>query len=246
MRQFYVSDEDAKILREMVHDYRHRNRGFQGTSGQYPLEGMDGSIEGDTFTPEVYLVEIPAAGIPATVLSGGKYTVGKATCDIYKLWPVSDDPAIVETKVVWADVITGVVHNISLTPIYRLGGNKYALAIKDKYGHWFAQPPGCVLTELCLAEDHPGRGVVFDAYRGTWNAGSDRWSYQNEETGTGTDVDCEGEATVKAIDWREGTPEPTAGARGYFIPWPSTTHGVIYDCVSLDCDTPGTCCADEV
>lgn len=85
------------------------------------------------------------------------------------------------------------------------------------------------LVELCLAEDHPGRGTVFDAYLGTWSSSSNGWGFSCGDT-------------VKAIDWRYGTPYPATGSRGLFQAQPSDLYGTIYECVSLDCESPGECC----
>jgi hypothetical protein len=84
------------------------------------------------------------------------------------------------------------------------------------------------LVELCLAEDHPGRSIAFDAKLGHWSPAADNWCYDSAPT-------------VKAIDHRYGAPFPDAGARGLFLARPSTEHGIIYECVSLDCESPGTC-----
>lgn len=80
----------------------------------------------------------------------------------------------------------------------------------------------------CLAQDHPGRGTAFDIHLGVWSAADVKWVYA--ET-----------ATVKAIDWRYGVPYPDEGATGLFEARASTTYGIIYECVSLDCDSPGAC-----
>lgn len=93
----------------------------------------------------------------------------------------------------------------------------------------FIDDGGFRLVELCLAENHPGRGVKFNAYLGEWSPATDAWTH-----------DCG--TTLAAIDWRYGVPYPNAGARGLFTPRQSDTYGVIYECVSLDCDTPGVCC----
>jgi len=85
------------------------------------------------------------------------------------------------------------------------------------------------LVELCLAEDHPGRGTAFNAYEGVWNPATDGWDYTCGDT-------------VKAIDWRYGVPYPDAGTRGLFTPRISTTYKTIYECVSMDCESPGDCC----
>lgn len=93
---------------------------------------------------------------------------------------------------------------------------------------WVVRDKQSGLVELCLIDDHPGRGVVFDAYLGRWSTFAHKWIY-----------DCS--TTVKAIDWREVSAYPGAGGRGYFTPWPSDDYGTIYDCVSMDCSSPGVC-----
>ena len=80
----------------------------------------------------------------------------------------------------------------------------------------------------CLAENHPGRGVVFNLTLGTWNATQMKWLYNVSPN-------------VKAIDWRYAVPYPDAGATGLFQPKPSVTHGTVWECVALDCDSPGAC-----
>jgi len=90
-------------------------------------------------------------------------------------------------------------------------------------------------TELMLAEDHPGKGVVFKCYRGIWCPEDHTWRY-----------DCtDGCADwAWAIDHRYDVPYPDIGARGLFTPRPSDTYGTIWECVSLDCSSPGAC-ADQ-
>jgi len=80
----------------------------------------------------------------------------------------------------------------------------------------------------CLAENHPGRGQLFTIHLGVWSPDLYKWIYDTENT-------------FFAIDWRYDVPYPGAGATGLFSPRPSTTHGVIYECVSLDCASPGAC-----
>ena len=84
------------------------------------------------------------------------------------------------------------------------------------------------IVECCLAEDHPGRGIVFSLYPGTWSSSQNKWGYGSLQAAYG-------------IDWRHGVTYPDKGARGYFNPKPSDTYGTIYDCVSLDCTSPGEC-----
>lgn len=90
------------------------------------------------------------------------------------------------------------------------------------------------LVEMCLAEDHPGRHTtgatnLFTVYKGVWNEDTDTWEYDDEVT------------TYTAFDRRYGTPFPDAGSKGLFTPRASTTYGTIYEVVSLDCESPGTC-----
>ena len=83
----------------------------------------------------------------------------------------------------------------------------------------------------CLAQNHPGRGVAFNIHLGTWNAADasgGKWVYEATDT-------------VKAIDWRYAVPYPDEGSTGLFEPRPSDTYGVIYECVALDCLSPGAC-----
>jgi len=78
----------------------------------------------------------------------------------------------------------------------------------------------------CLAEDHPGRGVVFAIWLGAWDATNHEWDY--DETGD----------PEAAIDWRYGVPYPNQGATGLFISRASDTYGTIWEVVALDCEVP--------
>jgi hypothetical protein len=80
----------------------------------------------------------------------------------------------------------------------------------------------------CLAEDHPGRSIAFKIYLGTWNSETSSWDYDLT-------------TTVYAIDHRYDMPYPDEGATGLFVKRASDTYGVIYECVSLDCSSPGAC-----
>lgn len=86
-------------------------------------------------------------------------------------------------------------------------------------------------VECCLAENHPGRGVIFDVYPGTWNHLTHGWNYVPLQA-------------AKAIDWRYGTPYPGAGSKGLFVARPSDRLGTIYECLSLDCAVPPEGCTD--
>lgn len=84
------------------------------------------------------------------------------------------------------------------------------------------------LRGACLDEDHPGRGVVFDVHLGAWDSSAHEWVYDTE-------------TVSKAIDWRYGVPYPDLGATGLFEARPSQSYGIIWECVSLDCESPGPC-----
>ena len=88
-------------------------------------------------------------------------------------------------------------------------------------------PASYTLIGGCLGQNHPGRGTVFDLHLGTWSSEDNEWSYADD--------------TVDAIDWRYGVPYPDEGATGLFTPRASDTYGTIYECVSLDCESPGAC-----
>ena len=126
------------------------------------------------------------------------------------------------------------VHNLltGKAGVYQHSGEigDIGFAVWDQANHWrIVYMLVSSLREFCLAEDHPGRGIAFDVYKGVWDPDQDKWTYPDTVT------------TYKAIDWRYDVPYPDEGSKGLFTPRVSTTHGVIYECVSLDCDTPGTC-----
>jgi hypothetical protein len=89
------------------------------------------------------------------------------------------------------------------------------------------------IKRCCLAEDHPGCGVVFDLKVGVWSSTTHKWAYP-------------GSADAKGIDhWYSTTvPYPGEGATGNFIERPSDTYGTIWEAlgnVSCDSDNCGEC-----
>jgi len=83
------------------------------------------------------------------------------------------------------------------------------------------------LIGCCLVDDHPGRGVLFDVHLGYWDYMNLVWVYTT--------------SIGKAIDHRYGVPYPEKGATGLFEKRKSYSHGFIWECVSLDCESPGEC-----
>lgn len=103
----------------------------------------------------------------------------------------------------------------------------WQLPTRRGFRYWF-RPLNRGLVGGCLAENHPGRGVEFNIHLGIWAPGMHRWVYDEQHT-------------VKAIDWRHGVPYPDSGSTGLFESRPSTAYGNIWECVALDCSSPGTC-----
>lgn len=131
------------------------------------------------------------------------------------------------------------VHNFLTkeADVYRFYGSigDVGIAVWDRDNHWriVSMTDGSELIGCCLVNNHPGRGNLFEVYLGTWSPDSHEWVY-----------DTESEDTFYAIDWRYGVPYPEAGSTGLFTPRSSTVHGVIYETVSLDCETPGACTSE--
>lgn len=125
------------------------------------------------------------------------------------------------------------VHNFAAdgTDTYVFSGDEgdYGFAVWDRDNHWRIIWMGNGgLRGGCLDENHPGRGTAFDIHLGIWDAAQDKWVYDTDNT-------------AAAIDWRYGVPYPDAGATGLFEARRSDAHGVIWECVSLDCESPGPC-----
>ena len=111
----------------------------------------------------------------------------------------------------------------------------YAIIWRDKLGSWLAVPMATTHTvrRCCLAENHPGCGVVFDLKLGTWNPATDEWDYEATASAHGIDF-------FYAVDFTY----PNAGATGNFEPRPSNTYGTLWHAlgnVSCDDDACGTC-----
>jgi hypothetical protein len=89
------------------------------------------------------------------------------------------------------------------------------------------------VRRCCLAEDHPGCGVVFDLKLGIWNSATDEWDYEASASAKGIDF-------FYAVDFTY----PGAGATGNFEPRPSDTYGTLWHCLgnmSCDADACGGC-----
>lgn len=89
------------------------------------------------------------------------------------------------------------------------------------------------LIRYCTVDDHPGFGLVFEAYQpGVWNPTTLEW-----------DFICDADHTVEIIDQDYGVPTPAAGAQGYAHWQASDLYGRILVVVTMDCESRGPCCS---
>jgi hypothetical protein len=169
----------------------------------------------------VKLIGIPVEAIPGATWEDDKYRLGSGTVRLWHLDPITGDyhPHLYRddspVEMDW--------YNRSPRPI---AGGVITAAIRDASHRWIARLEPS-LVGCCLYEDHPGRGLVFQVTLGTWHPDHDQWIYDG--------------GLAYAIDWRHGVPYPPSGATGLFEQRPSTTYGTIWECVSLDCTSPGPC-----
>lgn len=189
------------------------------------------AMEFDPCYPKVYSKKIDGAA-PVLIANQGQY-IGKDS----NFWlPILGDEWPVIVNIDLSDGHPSIGESVGPKPdTYKVSKANSGLIVVSAVDFvnervWVVKTSAITLTELCLVDDHPGRGIPFDAYLGTWSAASDKWVYT--------------QTTVKAIDWREGTPYPEAGSRGLFQPQPSDTYGTIYECVSFDCSAPAEGCAN--
>lgn len=122
---------EIALLREMARDYRGRRHNLQSRADAY------GS---DAPSPEMYLAQVPLAGIPGIVRLGTGSsdslpavgdTPGSCVCNIYKVLAGLIAP------------VTGFyqnVYNVAETPI----GTGWCPVWRDKFGTWYA-----VQTQTC-------------------------------------------------------------------------------------------------
>ena len=144
-KAFFITEDEAPILRQIINDYRRRNRSME-------LQESGGVFEDEPdeiFTPECYVIEIPANGIPGMEYSDDSYIPGKADCTVYKTWPLDeDDEELIETD------FDHEIHNLSLGQIdgsviegtgtgtgtgSSITTKKFRIGWRDKFGTWFTQ-----------------------------------------------------------------------------------------------------------
>jgi len=205
---YVLSEADRDIIAKMVQEYLTRRIGLPTVPA--PV---------DDYRTHGAFVAYPddADGISAMDTTGtADPTPGSGTCTLYQL-SGAGTPTLVQVGE------KETVYNLQDSVIPQ----SYFPVHKLKTGGWVAGATGVGLVGIFLAEDHPGRGIVFDVYAGTWNSTTHDWDYPD--------------ATLKpCIDLRYGVPYPTQGATGEAIWRASDTYGRILVVVDLDCESAGT------
>lgn len=201
---YALTEDDVAFLRDLKRRF--------GKSGPGLLDEQPGEPTGQF--RDVHIVEIPEEGFTGPLKP--------LECDV--MHPILNDDDEIELSGAGFTVPV-----VALDRAPRVGSTDFktrAVAIREKFGTWVIAPE--MLQAGCLAQDHPGRGTVFNIKLGFWNATSHSYAYRTE--------------TVEAIDFRYGVPYPKIGATGLFTPRSSVTYGTIYETVALDCSSPGSTC----
>ena len=209
-KAYVLSEADRKLLRKMAQDYLSQL--LQNSDDPKSIDGYRTSGAYIAFPDD-------PDGIPAMDATGtADTTPGSGLCTIYQL-SAAALPTIAGTG------FKETVYNVQTSVIPQA----YFLVHRLKTGGWVAgAATGSVGTVgIFLVEDHPGRGIEFDVYVGTWNTATHDWEFP-------------GTATSVCIDWRFGVPYPTQGAQGLAEWRNSDVYGQILEVVALDCEAPGT------
>lgn len=143
---YYVLNEsDKQAIQELLADKRNRRNPLRT---QHPGETSQ--------SPEVYIARTPYAGIPALALEPGTASgqendqPGYADCTIYQILNEGSVPSLEQTG-----AIPKRVYNLSESS---LPGDTWVVAVRDKFGSWFALTPvggftGCkAIFDACTNE----------------------------------------------------------------------------------------------
>lgn len=130
-----LTEEEARVLREIVREFRRKGH-------QTDIRPVSSEIPPDeTLTPEVHIVEIPTDGIPAGQQSGSDFIPGSALCTVHK---ISGSPADTLTgtgtasssRTITQTSFGKTVYNVGTSAITRSGINIFRIARRDKYGDY--------------------------------------------------------------------------------------------------------------
>lgn len=133
-----MAERDAMLLTpDEYRDFRRMRQAFLGGSGPDKTRGGGFDAGADAAqTPEVHVALAPAGGIPALDDGAGTGTVtddvtGSALCRVFRL---NDSGGL--TQIGSKELR---VRNLSTTAV---DAGRYVLAVRDKFGTWFAVPSG--------------------------------------------------------------------------------------------------------
>lgn len=189
------------------------------------VRGQLGPPEADPpKSPDDIVAWIPAGGIKPRNAD----TLYGVYCDLYRIIDTDPDDDEIQLEAITDDYYQAYQRKVFNPWDETLAGDVYNVTSLLKSGHRWAHRRGG-LTGGCLYEDHPGRGIGFYIRLGVWDTAYDAWSYDPSED------------PVWAIDWRYGVPYPAAGSTGLFEARGSDYYGTIWECVALDCESPGEC-----
>lgn len=153
MAPILLTDSDKKQLKEIIHQVR--------SLPQNP-RNRPAVVEPDHNAPDVYVARTPSGGIPA--MTRGPFPTGtgsgtadyddpgQAECEIHQLVNFTDPVTGLQDGDLIDVQFTRTVWNISDSPI---PGNSWILAVRDKFGVWFAPP-------IAPASSVPGLTVQND------------------------------------------------------------------------------------
>jgi len=162
-----LTDDDVKLIQQLLDESGKR---WFSTTGR----GAEGSIDHQEIqAPEVYVARVPSTGIPALIEEPGtgpgqlNDNPGSALCDIHR---VVYTAAPVGTANDGMMVSVGSKRRVWNLGIISIQGNQWIIALRDKFGYWFASPAGgeidvlkttpqksgCACTEGAVATDEKG------------------------------------------------------------------------------------------
>lgn len=180
-KMYYLSEEDATNLKWM---YEKLKAFFENPPSVTPPP------EPDSQTPEVYVVLTPAGGIDPAI-PNTRYGTGVGTgtpseplytetdsseCDVYQ---------VIKQQGVDELVDVGFKETVYSLSSALVGGNSWVLAVRDKFGKFFAVPTAVTTTKMIKVTsstpDDPGTSTAAgqDMYLGvvtTWNATTEAWA----------------------------------------------------------------------
>lgn len=205
---FVLSEQDRRFLQEVLNDYRDR----VGNT-----EGRTGPPRTDPQAPEVYVAFTRSGGIPALTTVAGTgtgdedrpgyadetpiYRVVVSEAGLHQLLPVTG--------------LTRRVYNLSTTAV---AASTWVLVFRDKFGFWFANPPGTgggggETATLTVRRSDGTQSVTINLPGTVEMAVPEHWSITAIDSTTlriravghtVTSLICEGDGNLHTYVWRDG------------------------------------------